>query len=67
MFNVAGNHDVGNEPTRQTLAGYREAFGADYYTFRVGEIAGFVLNSSLEKAVDHVPEEAAQMEGVAPE
>ncbi len=62
LYSVAGNHDVGNEPTRESLARYRERFGPDYYTFRVGDIAGFVLNSNLEKGADQVPVEAAKME-----
>jgi len=62
LFNVAGNHDVENEPTRETLAQYRKRFGPDYYTFRVGDIAGFVLDSSLEQHPQNVPEEAARME-----
>ncbi|SPF34616.1 Metallophosphoesterase [Candidatus Sulfopaludibacter sp. SbA4] len=62
LFNVAGNHDVENEPTRETLARYRKRFGPDYYTFHVGDIAGFVLDSSLEQHPQNVPEEAARME-----
>ena len=52
LFSVPGNHDVGNEPTAESLARYRERFGQDYYTFRIGDIAGFVLNSNLEKGVE---------------
>jgi predicted MPP superfamily phosphohydrolase len=62
LFPVAGNHDVGNEPTPETLAAYRKNFGPDYYAFRVGEIAGIVLNSNLERGAKNVPEEAAKME-----
>jgi hypothetical protein len=62
LFSLPGNHDVGNEPTRESLARYRERFGSDYYTFRVGAIVGFVLNSNLEKGAQNVPEEAARME-----
>jgi len=62
LFSLPGNHDVGNEPTRESLARYREGFGPDYYTFRVGDMAGFVLNSNLEKGAAQVPEEAAKME-----
>jgi 3',5'-cyclic AMP phosphodiesterase CpdA len=62
LFNVAGNHDVGNEPSKESLALYRERFGPDYYTFRIGDMAGFVLNSSLEKAPQAVADEAARME-----
>jgi serine/threonine-protein phosphatase CPPED1 len=62
LYSVAGNHDVGNEPTKETLARYRERFGPDYYTFRAGEIEGIVLDSNLEKGAQNVPEEAAKME-----
>ena len=40
LFSVPGNHDVGNEPTAESLARYRERFGADYYSFRVGRHRG---------------------------
>jgi len=62
LFLMPGNHDVGNEPTIESLAKYRAQFGPDYYTFRVGDITGIALNSSLEKAPHNVPEEAAKME-----
>ena len=62
LFSVAGNHDVGNEPTRESLAWYRERYGPDYYSFRIGDVAGVVLNSNLEKGAEKVPEEAAKME-----
>jgi 3',5'-cyclic AMP phosphodiesterase CpdA len=62
LYSMPGNHDVGNEPTPQSLAAYRENFGPDYYTFRAGGIAGFVLDSCLEKAPKNVPDEAAKME-----
>jgi DNA repair exonuclease SbcCD nuclease subunit len=62
LYSVPGNHDVGNEPTAESLALYRERFGPDYYSFRAGDIAGFVLNSNLEKGAEKVPAEAAKME-----
>jgi 3',5'-cyclic AMP phosphodiesterase CpdA len=62
LFSVPGNHDVGNEPTKETLAAYRGQFGPDYYTFRIGELEGIVLDSNLEKGTDHVADEAARME-----
>jgi hypothetical protein len=62
LFLMPGNHDVGNAPTRESLAQYRQQFGPDYYTFRMGDITGIVLNSSLEKDPHNVPEEAAKME-----
>ena len=62
LYSVPGNHDVENEPTRQSLATYRERFGKDYYSFREGAIYGIVLNSSLLKSPKNVPDEAAKME-----
>jgi 3',5'-cyclic AMP phosphodiesterase CpdA len=62
LYNIPGNHDVGNEPTPATLAAYRERFGADYYTFREGDFAGFVLDSSLIAAPAKAQEESAKQE-----
>jgi 3',5'-cyclic AMP phosphodiesterase CpdA len=47
LYNVAGNHDVGDEPTEAAIAAYTRKFGPDYYTFRVGGMAAFVLNSQV--------------------
>jgi len=47
LYNVPGNHDVGNEPTPESLATYRKSWGPDYYTFDCDGIRGIVLNSSL--------------------
>ena len=55
---VAGNHDVGNEPTAESLRTYRETFGSDWYSFRHGEVFGIVLNSQLIDAPENVPQEA---------
>jgi 3',5'-cyclic AMP phosphodiesterase CpdA len=62
LYAVAGNHDVGNEPTPGSLAAYRERFGVDYYSFRSGDIAGIVVNSSLLKAPQNVAVDASRME-----
>jgi 3',5'-cyclic AMP phosphodiesterase CpdA len=62
LYSVPGNHDVGNEPTPATLAAYRERFGPDYYSFRHGDFAGFVLNSSLIAAPAGAKQEAAKQE-----
>jgi 3',5'-cyclic AMP phosphodiesterase CpdA len=61
-YQVAGNHDVGNEPTPESLASYRKTFGPDYYSFRQGPIYGIVLDSSLYKAPVHAMEEAAKQQ-----
>jgi predicted phosphodiesterase len=60
---LIGNHDVGNEPTLETLRDYREHFGPDYYSFRQGEIYGIVLNSSMISAPSKVQAEADKQEG----
>ena len=38
LYSVAGNHDVENEPTKETLARYRARVGQDYYSFKCGDI-----------------------------
>ena len=62
LYNVAGNHDLGNEPTPASLAEYRRKFGPDYYTFRVGRTAFFVLNSAIIYAPQNVPDELNRQE-----
>ncbi len=62
LYNVPGNHDVGNEPTPESLAPYREQFGPDYYTFRSGDMAGFVLDSSILAHPEKVPDDFARQE-----
>jgi hypothetical protein len=57
---LAGNHDVGNVPTRDSLQAYRKAFGPDQYSIKEGGIYGIVLNSQLIDAPENVPEEAAR-------
>ena len=62
IYNVAGNHDVGNKPTAASLADYHKNFGPDYYTFQYGNLYGIVLNSSLFFDPSGAPEEAAKQE-----
>jgi len=62
LYSVAGNHDLGNEPTAASLAAYRRRFGRDYYTFRVGGMAGFVLNSAIIQAPQQAPGELEKQE-----
>jgi 3',5'-cyclic AMP phosphodiesterase CpdA len=47
VYHVPGNHDVGNEPTPESLAAYRKDFGRDYYSFSAGPVRAIVLNSTL--------------------
>jgi len=62
IYNVAGNHDVKNEPTAESLAAYRKNWGPDYYTFDSGNMRGIVLDSSLIQAPVNVPAEADKQE-----
>jgi 3',5'-cyclic AMP phosphodiesterase CpdA len=47
LYHVAGNHDVENTPTPQTIAAYTAQFGPDHYAFDAGNVRGIVLDSSL--------------------
>lgn len=58
LYFVAGNHDVENEPTAESLRAYRETFGSDWYSFRNGTVYGIVLNSQLINAGKNVAQEA---------
>jgi 3',5'-cyclic AMP phosphodiesterase CpdA len=62
LYPVAGNHDVGNEPTPASLATYRDHFGPDYYSFEDAGIYGIVLNSSLLVAPEAAEADAAAQE-----
>jgi predicted phosphodiesterase len=62
VYNVAGNHDVGNVPTPKTIAAYTNQFGPDHYAFRHGGFVGIVLDSSLIKAPQKVPDLFAAQE-----
>jgi UDP-2,3-diacylglucosamine pyrophosphatase LpxH len=54
VYNVAGNHDVGNVPTPKAVAAYTNQFGAEYYEFRHDDFEGIVLDSNLVKAPQKV-------------
>lgn len=60
LHNVAGNHDFNT--TAASLAAYRKQYGPDWYTFRHGSTAFFVLNSTLMFAPGELSGEAAKQE-----
>jgi 3',5'-cyclic AMP phosphodiesterase CpdA len=62
LYNVPGNHDVGNAPTPASLERYRKNFGPDYYRFEADDIVGLVLNSSLLKDPDSAQAEALKQD-----
>lgn len=55
LYNVPGNHDVGNAPTPDTVGAYVRAFGPDHYTFTYQGLIGIVVNSTIIAAPDGVP------------
>jgi serine/threonine-protein phosphatase CPPED1 len=61
LYLVAGNHDVGNVPTPKSLEEYRARLGADYYTFRAGNLFAIVLDSSLMGTAGNEREDATQL------
>jgi serine/threonine-protein phosphatase CPPED1 len=62
VHNVAGNHDVENVPTPESLAAYTKIFGPDRYSFRYRGLAGIVLNSSIIHSPQQTPDELAGQE-----
>ena len=58
FYVMAGNHDVGNKPTPESLAWYRDTFGSDWYGFEHAGVHGIVLNSSLFTAPGKVADDA---------
>jgi|WetSurMetagenome_2_1015567.scaffolds.fasta_scaffold97103_2 serine/threonine-protein phosphatase CPPED1 len=60
---LAGNHDLGRQPTSESIAAFRKNFGRDYYSFRAGPIYGIVLDSSL--IIDPQKAEAEYQEQLA--
>jgi len=59
---VAGNHDVGNKPDRDSLAAYRRRFGDDTFGFWVGGVRGLVLDSTLYHDPSAAPEDQKKQE-----
>lgn len=62
VYNIAGNHDVKNAPTPESIAGYEKIFGPDRYTFSHRSVTGIVLNSSVIHSPQEAPEQLAQQE-----
>lgn len=62
VYNIAGNHDVENVPTPQSLETYSRVFGPDRYTFTHSGLVGIVLNSSVIHSPDRTPEQLAEQE-----
>lgn len=59
---VCGNHDVGDEPTRASVAEYRENFGDDYFYFTTSDVLFIVINSQFYQNREHVQEYASEQD-----
>eukprot|EP00095_Tigriopus_kingsejongensis_P000977 maker-scaffold39_size501901-snap-gene-1.11 protein:Tk00977 transcript:maker-scaffold39_size501901-snap-gene-1.11-mRNA-1 annotation:"purple acid" len=59
---VCGNHDVGNTPTKETMAAYQSNFGDDYFSFWNGGVHFIVLNSQFYEDASQVPDLAQAQE-----
>lgn len=57
MYWVSGNHDVGEAPTPESLALYRERFGPDNFSFDYEGSHFAVINSSVCYNPENVPDE----------
>ncbi len=58
LYNVAGNHDVCNTPTPETLAWYTKRLGKLWYTFEHAGCKFVVIESDLMKFPKEAPEQA---------
>jgi 3',5'-cyclic AMP phosphodiesterase CpdA len=61
-YAVPGNHDVGNEPTPESLSAYTKRFGPDRFSFTVGSFVGIAINSCLIHTPKQVKVEAEQQD-----
>ena len=46
---LCGNHDIGDEPTLETVNSYKRIFGEDYFYFILNDVLFIVLNSQFYK------------------
>lgn len=53
---VCGNHDVGDAPTRDSIAQYRSDFGKDFFSFWIKGCKCIVTNSQLWKDSSGAPD-----------
>ena len=63
IYWVAGNHDVGNTPTSETLTTYRKLFGDDNYSFQMENNYFIAINSSICSDPSLVPGEWDELIG----
>ncbi|KAF2365833.1 Calcineurin-like phosphoesterase domain ApaH type, partial [Trinorchestia longiramus] len=59
---VCGNHDIGNQPSMESVSRYRSSFGDDFFSFWCGGVYFLVLNSQYYEDSSRVPQLAADQE-----
>ncbi|KAK9506148.1 hypothetical protein O3M35_008136 [Rhynocoris fuscipes] len=59
---VCGNHDVGDQPTVESVSRYRSSFGDDYFSFWAGGVFFIVINTQYYYDGSKVPEITAEQE-----
>lgn len=62
VYNVAGNHDIGNVPTPASIAAYTNQLGPDYYSFRQAGFTGIVLDSAVIYSPQQATNQLAEQE-----
>jgi len=59
---VCGNHDIGNQPTMESVSRYRSSFGDDYFSFWCNGVYFLVLNTQYYEDSSKVPKIAEEQE-----
>lgn len=59
---VCGNHDIGNQPTMESVSQYQSSFGDDFFSFWCGGVYFLVINSQYYEDSSQVPELALEQE-----
>jgi 3',5'-cyclic AMP phosphodiesterase CpdA len=57
VYHLAGNHEITNTPTPETIKAYADSFGPDRYTFEYEGLFAIVLNSTIIHTPDMVEKE----------
>lgn len=59
---VCGNHDIGDQPTPETVDEFRRTYGDDYFSFTVSGVLMIVINSQYYESREFVEEIAQRQE-----
>jgi len=59
---VCGNHDIGNQPSMESVSRYRSSFGDDYFSFWCNGVYFLVLNTQYYEDSSKVPQIAREQE-----